>query len=213
MPLRMEFVETPLQDAITFLQDAHAIPFVVDRRRIKNVDLPLSLSIDGIDLCSALTLLVAPHGLVIEYRYGVLFLTTPNNVKDWRDPTGVSEIRPPAGGALARVWNEPSMMEFVETPLGDATRFLADFMAIEIDVTALPERIQKMRVTKNVRGVPWHDAVALMLDDLSLRCEARGGDTLVLLPGPITDSPTNRLSAPRLPTPVPRGKAPPPPRP
>ena len=98
-----------------------------------------------------------------------------------RNAHGVSETRPPAGGPLARAWNEPSMMEFVETPVKDAAQFLSDFMAIKIDISGLPAESQAMRVTKNIRGVSWANAVALMLDDLSLRCEARGGDSIVIL--------------------------------
>jgi hypothetical protein len=76
LPVGMEFVETPLQDAVAYLQDQTGIPIVVDARRVRDVDLPLTLNVQGIDLCSALTLMTAPHNLDFEYRYGVLFLTT-----------------------------------------------------------------------------------------------------------------------------------------
>jgi hypothetical protein len=73
-------------------------------------------------------------------------------------------------------------MDFVETPLGDAVAFLADQMPIGFDTSALPENRRSMPVTMSGRGVPWRHALALMLDDLDLRAEARGGDTIVILP-------------------------------
>ena len=182
MPVGMELVETPLKDALMYLQDQHSIPFVIDARRVQNVDLPLTLNLQGVDLCSALAVLTAPHDLALEYRYGVLFLTTAENVNDWHDPTGVSAIQPAPGSPLAIALNEPFSIQFVKTPLSDVGPFLADSLAINIDLSALPAEMLRTPVTKNLRGIPFRHSLGLILDNLNLRAEARGGDTIAILP-------------------------------
>ena len=198
MSVPMQFVECPLKVAVTFLQDAHGIPIVIDARRVIDVDLPLTVNLGGIDLCSALALLAAPHDLAFEFRYGVLRLTTAEYAAEEHDPTGVSDIHPTPGTPLARAWNEACTIQVVELPLDQTLQKLGQPLAIGFDLTALPPdgippeppvtkkamnlRRPTMPVTMSLRSLPLKHALALLLDDLELRCEARGGDTIVILP-------------------------------
>ena len=183
MPVGMEFVECPLKDAIWYLQDQHNIPFVIDARRVRDIDRPLTLNLKGIDLCSGLAVLTAPHRLVIEYRYGVLFVTTEESVEDWQDPTGVAAIRPPPGSPLAQAWEEPCAIDAIEVPMNQVLQSLGQPLAIGFDLTGDRETgiPVSFPVTKSLKNLPFKHVLALLLDDVGFRCEVRGNDTLVIL--------------------------------
>jgi hypothetical protein len=184
MPVGMEFVETPLKDAVQYLQDQHNVPIVLDTRRIKDCDLPVTLFVKGVDLCSGMTLLTEPNDLAFDYRYGLLYLTTAENVKDWRDSTGVADIQPAAGSDMARAWNELTDLEAIESTLDAELQKLAQPLAIEIDTTRiapsedLPQGIQ---LTHNLKGLPFRQVLALLLDKTGCTCRLEG-EKLVILP-------------------------------
>lgn len=201
MPVGMEFVETPLKDAVSFLQDVHNIPIVLNAKTLNDAgvktDSEVTLNLEGIDLCSALTLLVAPPAraraarpnrissveLAFEYRYGVLYLTTAEDVRNGTDLTGVSDIRPPAGSPLARAWNEPCSFQTDEAPFDKALQSLGQPMAIGFDLSPVSSRGISVgwSVTKSLKNLPFRHVLGLVLNDFGLRCEARGDDTIVIL--------------------------------
>ena len=53
---------------------------------------------------TALVLLLAKHGLVADYHYGAVWVTTPELAGPWPDPTGIDQIefRPDPFGYAAR---------------------------------------------------------------------------------------------------------------
>ncbi|MCI0358138.1 MAG: hypothetical protein L0211_06630, partial [Planctomycetaceae bacterium] len=59
--------------------------------------------------CISATL--ASGGLTCDYRYGCLWITTQQGLAEWREPTGVSEIHPPAGSLIESAWNEAVTFE------------------------------------------------------------------------------------------------------
>jgi len=178
----MEFIETPLRDTVLFLQDAHNLAIVLDVQRVSKIDRPITMYIKGVDLCSGLMMLTSPENLAFEYRYGVLFLTTPEHARDSRDPTGVADIRLPSGSPLARAWNEPCAIQAVEVPLDQALQTLGQPLAIGFDLTPLQARgiSTTWPVTKSLKNLPFKHVLALTLDEMGLRCEAGGNDTLVI---------------------------------
>jgi len=182
MPVGMEFVATPLKDALQYVQDQYLIPIVVDVRRVTDIDQPITVTTRGIDLCSALALMTQPHDLAFEYRYGVFFLTTAEHAQDAHDPTGIAGIRPPKGSPLAQAWEEPSQIEAINMPLDKALQLLTQRLAIAVDLSELPSESRVMPVTKNLRDLPLRHVLGLILDNLNLRAEARGGDTIAILP-------------------------------
>jgi hypothetical protein len=127
-------------------------------------------------------LLTAQHDLGFEYRYGVLFLTTAEHAQERRDPTGIADIRPAPGSPLAQAWDEPSQIGAVEMPLDLALQQLTQRLAIGVDLSGLSSESRTLTVTKNLKGLPLRHVLALILDDLNLRAEARGGDTIAILP-------------------------------
>ena len=95
---------------------------------------------------------------------------------------GSLKIRPPKGSPLAQAWEEPSQIEANEIPLDAVLQLLTQRLAISVDLSELPPESRTMLVTKNLKGLPLRHVLALILDDLNLRAEARGGDTIAILP-------------------------------
>lgn len=85
MPVGMEFVETPLKDAMTFTADQHSIPIVINAKALRdagiNVDTPVTKSLKGITLRSALRLLLKDVDLTYVVRDEVLQITTPDDAE------------------------------------------------------------------------------------------------------------------------------------
>src|SRR5262245_56612419 len=78
--------------------------------------------------------MLAPHGLACDYRYGSVWITKTDKMKHWQDPTGIAEIKPPTGSALARSWNEPIAADY-SAPLGQVLSYVASKLAISIDAS------------------------------------------------------------------------------
>jgi hypothetical protein len=83
-PAQMEFIETPLQDAVDYLKDHHGIEIQLDVKALEDEgigsDTPVSRTLKGISLASAFRLLLGPLGMTYVVRDGVLLLTTPQAV-------------------------------------------------------------------------------------------------------------------------------------
>src|SRR5262245_14482809 len=132
-----DFVEQPLKDAMMYIGDLHKIPSALDTKGGFDLNLPITGTYRGLELQSALVLMLAPHGLACDYRYGVLCVTTAESAKNWRDKTGVEDIRPPAGSSLARAWDEPTGTAFTNGILADTLVAIARPLAIDIDTTQI----------------------------------------------------------------------------
>jgi hypothetical protein len=179
----LTFVETPLKDAVDFMSQNHDIPIRIDPHHVR-LDLPISEEWRGIPLSTALTLIGATNGVSCEYRYGSLWLTSSEDAKDWRDPTGVADIEPPTESPLARAWNEPVKLQTVETPLNMALQFMIQPLAISIDASKIPGPETGgvfIPVTTNLNGVTFRHALAMLLYQTRCRCKLEG-ETLVILP-------------------------------
>jgi hypothetical protein len=81
----MDFIETPLKDAIQVLKDAHTIPIELDVKNLEgagvNIDTPVTKNITGITLRSALRLLLNDLELTYVVRDEVLLITTPEEAE------------------------------------------------------------------------------------------------------------------------------------
>jgi hypothetical protein len=177
-------VEMQLRDLAVGMTDLHNnIPLVLDPFHIPDKRLPITERIAGVDLCSALTLVTAPHDLGCDYRYGCVWITSAEDAEDWRDPTGVAEIQPPKGSDLARAWNEPGVDAF-QQPLAEVLAKAAQPLAIEIDtsqIAASSQNAEDYRVSAKVGGLPFRHALGFLLYMTRCRCKLEG-DKLVILP-------------------------------
>jgi len=181
----IEAVETPLSDLATIISDQHnALGIILETEKLPDIHLPISTSIQGVDLCSALTVITAAHNLGCDYRYGCIWITTAEDAKDWHDPTGVADVRPATGGAIARAWNEPSAAEVVNQPLATVLAKVAQPLAIEIDCTQIAptaDNPDAFPVLMNAYGLPFRHVLGLLLWKTGCRCKL-AGDRLVILP-------------------------------
>jgi hypothetical protein len=79
-PTIMEFIETPLQDAVEYLKDYHGIEIQFDNRALEDAgigtDTPITRTLKGVSLASALQLLLDDLDATFVVRDGVLLVTT-----------------------------------------------------------------------------------------------------------------------------------------
>lgn len=84
-PAQMEFIDTPLSDVIEYLKDMHAIEIQLDQRTLDDVgigtDTPITRSIAGVKLRSALRLLLADLDMTYIVRDEVLLITTRESAR------------------------------------------------------------------------------------------------------------------------------------
>jgi len=182
--LPVEFVETPLVDAVAFLQDANALPFEIDRRHLQDVQLPIAANYGGLDLYTTLALMLAPHGLACDCRYSALWITTADDARDWRDPTGVSQLIPPPGSALAEQWdrNLAFAVEAADLPLATVLDGLFKDLKMEGELDTSQISGTAIRVTAGIRGRPFRHVLGNLLYATDCRCKWEQGKLVILPP-------------------------------
>ena len=88
-------------------------------------------------------------------------------------PTLLAGEETAAERKIRQALNQPTQIEFVETPLKDVIEYLKDLHHIEIqlDASALKEAgvDESTAVTKNLKGISLRSALRLMLDELQLK--------------------------------------------
>ena len=120
----VEFLETPLSEVARYLQDTHQIPVILDKRALDDVgmgsDTPVTISIHGISVRSALNLMLKELDLTYVVRDEVLIITTPETsqrelpmfvypVSDFLVPTSEPVNARMPGGALS------SLLDMIES--------------------------------------------------------------------------------------------------
>ncbi len=82
---RLEFIDTPLDQVIEFLKDAHDINIELDTKALDDVglgtDAPITRNLKGISLRSALRLMLKEMELTYVIRDEVLMITTPEEAE------------------------------------------------------------------------------------------------------------------------------------
>lgn len=85
-PTKMEFHESPLEDVVEYLKQYHDIEIVIDNRALGDVgagsDTPITKSLKGISLRSALRLTLRDLDLTYMIRDEVLLITTPEEAEN-----------------------------------------------------------------------------------------------------------------------------------
>ncbi|MEX0675427.1 MAG: hypothetical protein WD063_00030 [Pirellulales bacterium] len=79
-PTEIAFIQTPLQDAIDYLKDFHGIEIQLDARALEDAgigsDSPVTRTLKGVSLASALGLVLRDLDLTSVVHHGVLLITT-----------------------------------------------------------------------------------------------------------------------------------------
>ena len=85
---RLDFIETPLDQVVQFLRDQHGIPIELDKKAMDEAgvgtDTPVTRTLKGISLESALLLLLRDHGLGFIVQDEVLLITSEDAVQKHR---------------------------------------------------------------------------------------------------------------------------------
>jgi hypothetical protein len=138
-------------------------------------------------------LLTAPHGLGCDYRYGCIWITTAEDGTDWRDRTGILDVKPLKDSALARAWNEISPpVDCVQTPLTEVLAYLKQPLAIDIDTSQIEETTVDSSpplVTLSLRGLRFCDTLGQLLYRTGCRCQLEEDKLVILPPNPEVKQP------------------------
>ncbi len=140
-PTQMEFIETPLQDVIDFLEDQHEIQIRLDTRALDVVgigtDSPITSELKGVHLKSALNLILRDLELDYIVRDEVLLVTTKEEADSFlvtklyslrtllgHEPEQVAEVIQrtirPASWATATPMGDKKTGKGVVEPIADA---------------------------------------------------------------------------------------------
>ncbi len=88
-PITFEFNDASLSDVVQFLRESYKIPVIIDNRALDDVglgaDTPVTISIKGISLRSALRLMLREMDLTYVVRDEVLKITTPEEAENELD--------------------------------------------------------------------------------------------------------------------------------
>jgi hypothetical protein len=180
----IEFLETPLKDALDFLQAHASYPLEIDALGLEtngiSIDTPVTLTVPPeVPYIVTLGRILRPLKLTCDHRYGVIWVTTPERYAR-RDQSGLDDIKPPPGSRLAEVWDKPINMEFLETPLVAALGHITELTGggMRFDLSHLPKNYHDVPVTRSMEQPPRH-FLAVTLDELAMWAELEG-ETIVL---------------------------------
>lgn len=85
-PTQMEFVDTPLHDAVNFLKDLHQIEIQLDHRALEDAgvgsDTPVTRTLNGLPLKSALKIMLGDLDLAYVVQNDVMLITTQDKASE-----------------------------------------------------------------------------------------------------------------------------------
>jgi len=174
----------PLKDFIEMVTMMHPIRIIIDPKNASASSLPITGSSNGMNLATVLTLRLARHGLVCDYRYGCVWITTPAEAKNWHDTTGVAQVRPGKNTALGLAWNEPAVAAVTTSPLTEVLATFTRTKGIELDssrIAPTADNPNAYSTSVNTNGFPFRHALGILLNETGCRCRLEG-ETLVILP-------------------------------
>jgi len=139
----------------------------------------------GIEMASGLVLMARAMNCECDYRDGYVWVAPGIDDPDWRDPTGVAEIRPPLASSLSFALQTRVELDrnFRQRPLTDCLAEVTSGLDIKFDAS----RVEAMTRTTRSEPVgmdyklPLRQALTKLLLHARCRCELRG-ETLVILP-------------------------------
>ena len=174
--------DTP-QEQLEWLGRERNIPVVADGSATKTWSAPRLIYAD-MELASAFVIHALAENCECDYRDGCIWVLPRFSGEDWRDPTGVVEIRPPAGSPLAAAWSKPVRAWGSQGRLDERLSAIADRLAIAIDTSRVEPTEGNPHgylVTTDIAFLPFRHALTLLLFHTRCRCDLRG-ETLVILP-------------------------------
>ena len=193
LPVDMAFVNVPLADVFDYLSEVARVNIVLDKRAFDRLgvgtDIPITIQRERLPLNQVLQDVLKPLGLVHVVWEGMIVVKSPS--EPHRSPLRVSTrpISPELNDALG----EPTVLEFVETPLVQVCKYLSQLhnCRIEVDQAAFGTN-EPTVITRNLRGMPLRVALHFMLsDDLTGEID---GDTIWIRPQKTPSEPESAIS-------------------
>jgi len=171
-----------LRDVLELLGRENGIPMVVHDRAATTASRP-DFFPNGIDLASAIVLTAQSAGCECDYRNGCIWVLPDIGEGNWPDPTGVSDIQPSEGTALAAAWRESVGGTGRQGPLDGRLEALAKKFGIAIDWAPIKQILDspnRQSLDTDTGVMEFRHALTLMLFHSGCRCELRC-ETLVIL--------------------------------
>jgi len=139
--ISFDFVETPLQDVVTFISSLVDAPIVLDIESFKDAPKNVTLRAKDMRLGNAFRCVCRLAGAACIWRDGVVFVATPERVRDaLRQDREFYAPQPPPKeyeAAMAR----PIRFDFQETPLADVATWFGE--AAKLPVAFDPKAVKE----------------------------------------------------------------------
>jgi hypothetical protein len=114
----LEYPETPLAEVLEDLRERFLLCLVMRSSRKDVYKAPITVNVKGWPMRIGFDAILIPQGLMLDYRYGTLCVVDVEGAADWRDATGVMELKPPSDTPLAERLDAPARVTwFVPLPL------------------------------------------------------------------------------------------------
>ncbi len=177
-PTQLEFVNTPLSDVVDYLKKRHGIEIQLDKRALDDVgigsDTPITKSLKGISLKSALRLILKEHGLTYAVSDEVLQITTPEEA-DARLETKVypvADLLLPAHSTNAAdadfdslinllketikptTWDDAGGVGSISTIDGNGSLLVSQTQEVHEDVANVLEKLRTLNRQQGKEGQP-----------------------------------------------------------
>jgi hypothetical protein len=191
---RLDFIKTPLRDVVKFVKDQHEIPIALDEPRLREArieaDVPITRTIKGFSLHSALRQILGKIGLTYAIREEALVLTTAEEGQRLaaQGMIGADEVSREfqKNGSLVWLLQDEIRLQFAATPLEDVLDFLRrqHGILIGVDWRALAAAgIQPdVRCTLHVKDMPLASALRKLLGEVGLTYLVEDESILVTAP-------------------------------
>lgn len=133
----LDFVETPLQDVLSFISSQVDVTFILDAEAVPDHASSVTLKVTDMALDHALSWLCVPIGLVYAERDGAIAITSRARLDKTFPPKRLGRwfVSPPEDAAsVQKKLAARISFDFVETPLQDVASFLSSLTGVRLDV-------------------------------------------------------------------------------
>ena len=191
-PAAPPFAQSSLAEAVDWIHHYSKVSVGIDRRALTEAGLAEDLTVDmsttkHTNTHLMLVLMCEPHDLAPTFRFGMIWITTKDNAKNWTDRTGVSQVRksappnalPEIRERIAAAWPKHALFDFLDTPCPEIGRHLADSYQVPLQCD---ERLNFVPITSSLHSINLQNALSALCDQYNLRVRWKDAGTLIIEP-------------------------------
>jgi len=177
----VDYIETPLEDAVRFICKQISIPHRWDDAALKAAGIdrrsPVTIALENLPFREVLRLVLEPKGLTYDIRDSMLVITTPDCRRGVLRFNTIDEN-------IKLALLEPIDVDFEDSPLVDCLDFLKQRMQVQMlfDRQAVEKAGSEKQVTLQLRGVPCAQVLDLLLHPRELLYSVRGNVLRIIGP-------------------------------